>query len=408
MKKNITIINSVAVNGGDEALLKATILGLHDKFEYPHINVLSSLPAQCKELFPEINFDWDWEYAFRNKDENENTFLYKIKKKTRSVLRNKLGIDYDNKLSLLLGSSREKRVYKKLKNSDFILCSPGGYLHDFYGYANRVSSYNFFIEKLSKDVHVFGQSVGPFFLNIDRKELLKFLRRAKSISLRESYSKKYINELASDIEVRTSVDIAFYLRKKFYYNVKFGKTKNIVLCFRKWLNDDFDSRNKEKAIVLIEKLVDDYGCNLTFISTCQGIDNYKDDSEFAYEIIDGLSEAYKPYCSVVSKKMKLEELVKKLNEFDAYIGMRLHGAILSMIAGIPALNIGYEDKTRGIYEEMKFNDYCLRFEEPIEIWLKTVEVFFRDQDKIKQTMPSALDDLCDKAEESFNVFNPYL
>lgn len=57
--------------------------------------------------------------------------------------------------------------------------------------------------------------------------------------------------------------------------------------------------------------------------------------------------------------------------FDMYIGMRLHGAILSMIGGTVAVNIGYEDKTPGIYQSMDNHAY-IDFEAPITMWINKV------------------------------------
>ena len=40
----IVIINAVPINGGDEALLKATLLGLRKQFKVPSILVLCNNP----------------------------------------------------------------------------------------------------------------------------------------------------------------------------------------------------------------------------------------------------------------------------------------------------------------------------------------------------------------------------
>jgi polysaccharide pyruvyl transferase WcaK-like protein len=37
---------------------------------------------------------------------------------------------------------------------------------------------------------------------------------------------------------------------------------------------------------------------------------------------------------------------------DAEIGMRLHGALLSMLGGTPAMAIAYEEKTPGIFASL--------------------------------------------------------
>ena len=47
-----------------------------------------------------------------------------------------------------------------------------------------------------------------------------------------------------------------------------------------------------------------------------------------------------------------ERLIQLYGQMDAYIGMRLHGAILAMLGGTPAMAIAYEEKTPGIFASL--------------------------------------------------------
>jgi colanic acid/amylovoran biosynthesis protein len=133
--------------------------------------------------------------------------------------------------------------------------------------------------------------------------------------------------------------------------------------------------SKRKARILINHLILKLNYNLTFISTCQGVRGYVDDSLFANEIVNKLSVNCQEKCKIINQKFSLENLVKELSNYDAYIGMRLHGAILSMIGGLPALNIAYEDKTIGIYESMELEEHCFRYSEDVDLWLSKT-IFF--------------------------------
>ena len=55
----------------------------------------------------------------------------------------------------------------------------------------------------------------------------------------------------------------------------------------------------------------------------------------AIQIKSRLDNKYHEKIIIETKRYKPFDLIKKYNEFDAYIGMRLHGAILSMLGGTP-------------------------------------------------------------------------
>ena len=45
-----------------------------------------------------------------------------------------------------------------------------------------------------------------------------------------------------------------------------------------------------------------------------------------------------------------EEAIERYGGFDLVIGSRLHSALLALCAGVPALALGYQPKSAGIYE----------------------------------------------------------
>ena len=163
--QNIVIINSVPINGGDEALLKATMLILEDNLADANIFVLCNNPVLYKKYLPSIKFDWDWEYAFLKSDSKAPSLIFKIKRKLRYVLNKFFMLPFDSKISRLLGSQREDRVYKILKEADIVICAAGGYFHDFYGYEKRLSTLEFIHNTLNRPYFIFFQSIGPFWEN---------------------------------------------------------------------------------------------------------------------------------------------------------------------------------------------------------------------------------------------------
>ncbi len=378
-KTNITIVNTAPINGGDEALLFGTILGLKDTFESPTINVLCNNPILTRKVIPNISFHWDWEYVFMKNVGGGNPKLFSFKQRIRKYLKRSFKSSYYTKLSQIFATSEERKVFNILKKTDLVIVGAGGYIHDFYGYDDRLKTLRFIHDELKVPYVVFGQSVGPFWKESNYKNLIEVFNNAKSIFLREDISLKHLKKIGHHCNnVYVSNDVAFYLVPKYAKNVKRDKlVKNIVLNFREWSYQESSKQNLEKAITLCEFLISS-GYSLTFLSTCQGLEDYVDDSDFARNIVNSLKNEFSNSCTIVDEKMSLAEFVDFLSNQDAYIGMRLHGAILSLIAGIPALNIGYEDKTIGVFNKLDISKYAFSYEEDADQWVYRAGEFLND------------------------------
>ncbi|WP_298898676.1 polysaccharide pyruvyl transferase family protein [uncultured Psychroserpens sp.] len=376
-KKKIVVINSVPVNGGDEALLYATLQGLNAVFDTPQVKVLSDNPELARHYIGYTKFDYDWEYALLKADADENQFFHKVKKKVRQFFNTTFAVPYTSFWSRLLASKREKRVYAILKESDAVILSAGGYIHDHYGFDKRLETVKLINEKLNKPYAVFFQSVGPFWNTQNYPKLIHFFKNAHKVILREQYSLSHLKSIGYDGDnVVVSTDLAFYLNSEFSETMKVGSgIHKIALNFREWPYEEEGEHIKDKALLLCKYLIKE-GYDLHFISTCQGVKDYKDDSIFAKQIIALLDTEEQKKCVLNDQKFELNELVHQFGSYDAYIGMRLHGAILSLLSNTPALNIAYEDKTLGIYDTMNLADFCFSFKEEFPVWTEKVDNFF--------------------------------
>jgi len=133
----ILIINSVPLNGGDEALLEATCQTLQQLFDRPQINILCKEYQLCRKMIPGYNFFSDHEYA--QFDFGKST-LAKIK----SLIKQKLfafGFTSFFQQYQLLETQAQKQVIQLYQEADLIISSPGGYLHDHYGYLERLKTF---------------------------------------------------------------------------------------------------------------------------------------------------------------------------------------------------------------------------------------------------------------------------
>ena len=83
---------------------------------------------------------------------------------------------------------------------------------------------------------------------------------------------------------------------------------------------------------------------------------------------------------------------------DAYIGMRLHGAILAMLGGTPAMAIAYEEKTPGIYASLGLEAFQVDHRHSERHWVACAENFIRRIDEIHLKLPAVLDAAAEKLE----------
>src|SRR5205807_1734099 len=88
---------------------------------------------------------------------------------------------------------------------------------------------------------------------------------------------------------------------------------------------------------------------------------------------------------------------------DAFIGMRLHGCLLSMLAGTPAMGLGYESKTQEIFGQLGLSSYQVDFESEKSSWVHCADRFLADIPSIRTELPLALDRLCERARANLSA-----
>ena len=204
-------------------------------------------------------------------------------------------------------------------------------------------------------------------------------------------------------------DIAFLWRgiapELFKRNTARPAGQVIGLSFRQWPLGD--KRALQGTIAKAQRfcryLLEDESRRILFLSTCQGIPGYVDDSRVALEIKQQLPADLRSRCEVDRSRYRPEELIRALGQCDAYIGMRLHACVLAMLAGVPAMGLGYEDKTWQIFRQMGFESYQTRFDSDVESWVGHAEKFFAHTDEVVERLPSALDERYEAASKNIEI-----
>jgi colanic acid/amylovoran biosynthesis protein len=358
----LLITNSVPLNGGDEALLRATVESLQARWPDADVTVLCSHTKQARAQLPDLSIDSDLEFV----------------------------TDHER-----------GRINNLYRAADIILSAPGGFLHDFYPLKERLDGFEFAI-KLGKPLVLFAQSIGPFWETASCRRVRDILNRVDLICVRDAPSKRHLTACGVDeCKIRETADAAFLWRQLApkLFQPKSGPVQSIALAFRVWPHGDEAEvqRTLSKAEKLCKRLMEDPERRLIFLSTCQGLDGYIDDSLLALKILERLPPALRDRCRLDRARYGPRDLIQAYGRCDAFIGMRLHGCILAMLGGTPAFGLGYEQKTEEIFRQLDLGAYQTRFDTDLDTWLTRIERFLQDAPTIRSQLAPSLDRVAARA-----------
>lgn len=348
--RKVLIINAVPVNNGDAALVLALYGAMKERGL--EVAIATHRYELVQNYYPKVNLVKD-------------LLDYPIIKKSRFL--KYLLIPF---LILFL---------KQYREADTIVGAPGGYVNSYYGIFDKL--YVLFICKLlGKKTAIYSQSIGPLNAK-DAKRFSFFTRYIDLLYVRDqiSYDIATGNSVGGE-RIRLTEDAAFLLTPDFS-GTKNGK--KVAVSVRDWA---FDNRDRERYYSLIAELVKicaRKGYAVEFISTCQGVPGYVDDSQVADKIVrthlDGIDDV-----TILHGRFTLDEFRSKLREYDFVIGTRLHMCILSMLNGIPAFNISYEIKGKECYAYLGLSEISVDYNDEQEKAVEAFEYLVSNMDMLRQ------------------------
>ncbi len=391
--KSVFVINSVPYNSGDLALLEALIYF----FESNSIKVSA---ASDSPKFLEQIAEVEQSILDLHKVEHSRIMNY-----VSYGLEKFCGINLDLHIlkNPFLSIRKKKKYFQTALQADAIVSAPGGYLNDHYSITERLLVFDSLLKKNAK-LYLIGQSYGPFEKKESIESIKKLFNKCSIVLSRESFSFARVNKLGS-FKSAICPDIAFLLHKKLklFKVKKTTKVKRVAVSFRPWKSDALNSITIEKASALCNYLIDELHFEITFISTCQGIADYIDDSKFCGEILCKITNKSK---FVINKEYhRPEELIGAYQNFDLYIGMRMHGAILSMLGGTLAINIAYEEKSHGLYKDLNIKELCLDLSNSSQEWITAIEKILKNfamyENKLEEIVEQSSNQVFSKLENIF-------
>lgn len=365
----VLIVSAVPINNGDAAL----VLGLYKalKDEGLRVKIATYKYETVKALYPEVPFV---------KDVLDSNNLRRLRVLKYLVIPFKI-----------LAS-------KPYREADVILGAPGGYINSYYGFSDKLFVY-LVCKMLGKRTAVYSQSIGPLE-GKDPGRFAFFMKYIDRLYARDRLSYDTAARCLKDTNKIVITEDAAFLHKPDFRKGK--PLKKAAISVRDW---SFDGRSREKYYGLVSKLVErclEQGYAVEFISTCQGMPGYIDDSKTA-KIIAGMFGG-DANVKVIERAFNLNELQWKLREYDFVIGTRLHMCILSMINGVPAFNISYESKGRECYDYLGLKSISVDYNEDASKASKAFDSFISGLPEIERNVQKSVTSSHEKAKVFLKKF----
>lgn len=354
--KQVLITNTVAMNGGDAAILES-LVGLL-RLERPGISITiyDSDPEGASRVLPAEHFRRIFFKRFLDRrgffsrpmnlvgTKRIEAALFFLLRGWRSI-------------GLVLLRRQERGYLAELGRADLIVSTGGTYLVPTYSVEPRLMELELAAVSGTPFI-LFTQSLGPFTGGIHRRTT-RVLTRAQRIMVRDEKSRRHL----ADIGVPSAMcsvhpDVVFALAKeKRRHPPPTGP--RVAISVRQWVMESAAWERYLDAIAAgVDVIVRGHSGTVTFVSTCQGSEDYwTDDSDVARTIIESLPEQIKPSISLVSDRLTTEELLKIYGDHDAVIATRMHAAIMALCSGTPVLPIAYEFKTNELFEQLGLREW---------------------------------------------------
>lgn len=373
-KNRILITNAYAVNNGDMALVVALLQALENKgYE---VSIATFHYKFLKSKYPQL-----------------------------PLLRELL--DY----KLPVNATFFKRFFLKLnyfvnnnyKNFDVYIGSPGGYMNSYYGLKKcllpLVAAKN-----SNKKTAVYSQSIGPLNQR-DTNLLSEYGKYIDMLLVRDNYSRICAETALPSSKILQTKDAAFLLKPR---KSTAKNSKLVAISVRSWKHDNRNMNLYYEMMQAIAEKVLEKGFDVEFISTCQGVENYVDDSKTASiikELIIKKNDSYQNRVNVDSQFYTFFVLMDLLNSrYTFVVGTRLHMCILSLINGTPAFNISYEIKGKYCYEYLGYQDYTVDFNETTKEVATKFDTFLNNVSDLSNSVYDTILPLHGESIDSLNVF----
>ncbi|WP_339477459.1 polysaccharide pyruvyl transferase family protein [Pseudomonas sp. RL_5y_Pfl2_69] len=312
------------------------------------------------------------------------------------------------------------QVIKDIAESDLMIMTGGDNITLDYGLGSLygITSFVDCAKKHGVPVILWGGSVGPF---TNKPHIEKFMRTHledySHISVRESYSKKYLSDLGlSNVSLIT--DPAFALQPETFdcSNIMPSSDKGVVginfsPLVRKFRDNEESRKTFDNDIIMFVNWIIEQGYGVVLIPHVGQLNGSDINSDYHY--MNGLLGNM----SISNQQVKLAppnlnaaQLKHLISKTRFFIGARTHSTIAALSSCIPTTSIAYSVKALGINRDLFGNiDYILNTQ---DVSLSTLKTHFTtlvdNESSIKSLLQTKIPKWKKSAELPVDIVCKYL
>jgi polysaccharide pyruvyl transferase WcaK-like protein len=222
------------------------------------------------------------------------------------------------------------------------------------------------IEKITKKsrfgVSGIGVSVGPFTSNTDALKVKSFIERFDYLSVRDNASYSIVKEFNLDLPVIMAGDLAGAFQ--ITYDMSDEKTQQnlpiigVALCnFESFMGQDSDVENKRNLALIAGTIQAAKNCDAkVYVFSLNNHPEFGDDG-LAKVLCKKLLIAGIEYRLIRNSEHSIDDIWRQIANCDAFLSVRLHGAIVAYLSDIPFALVEYHQKCTDFLEDIGQDDH---------------------------------------------------
>ncbi len=251
--------------------------------------------------------------------------------------------------------------WEHLLEADRVLSCAGGYLFSRGGPQLSLRHVLAEIECAAsmRPTTLLPQSIGPFTRQADRRRVRRALRDVERVYVRDDFSERVaLGDLGLDgRRVARAPDLVFALARPprpRHSDLK-QRVAMTVLDWRWAGGREPQFRGYLATMSEVAQGLVDRGVEVELVVQVDLPGHAGQDDRGCAELVARNIRSEVPIHAAGSTP---EQALERYGGYDLVIGSRLHSALLALCAGVPALAIGYQPKSAGIYADVGLSDWA--------------------------------------------------
>ena len=313
--------------------------------------------------------------------------------------------------------SRVRFWYQKLtemRGSDLLIIGGGNLLMDLYSLMPlHILVFTLLAKIAGVPLMFYAVGAGPIRTIKGQLFLKLAVRLAKRITVRDLESANLLSKKRITNEAIVSADPALTLHvdqrqhnlraaHKETRPLKIGITVVPYYDPRYWPkpNEELYSLYVQSMADIVNNIIDRLDCQIISFTT-----NYPADLNTAVDIYSHLKDQSK--CTVINRRLCVQELIEIIDGCDLVIGTRLHSLILSYVSLVPFVGIVYQPKVRAFCKSIGFDNLVVDLGpeitvEPAAI-LDKINYLLNHKEQVLKSMKETLGNLRELSDLSADI-----